>query len=100
MNDCTKRNCPFMNPSECMIMPLECPFYTNEANEKPEKTIDDIVSEIILRIKQCGAFDVLLEIKNQLGEMQTYKVFIDGEKYISRDEVLKLIDEKIKECSE
>ena len=48
-----------------------------------------------------NAIDLLQEIKNQIGEMQTYKLFIgNGEKYISRDEVLRLIDEKIKECSE
>ena len=39
------------------------------------------------------------EIKNQIGEMQTYIIYLD-EKYISRDEVLRLIDEKIKECLE
>lgn len=43
--------------------------------------------------------DVMQEIKNQIGEMQTYIIYLD-EKYISRDEVLQIIDEKIKECSE
>ena len=41
------------------------------------------------------------KIKNQIEKMQTYKLFIgNGDKYIDRDEVLRLIDEKIKECSE
>lgn len=89
MNDCTKRYCPLVNPSECRITPLECPYYTYKSNEKFEKTFSDIEIESILRIKRCGAVDVLQEIKNQIGE-----------KHISRDEVLKLIDEKIKEYSE
>lgn len=45
--------------------------------------------------------DVMQEIKNQISKMQTYKLFSDdNEKYISRDEVLQIIDEKIKECLE
>lgn len=45
--------------------------------------------------------DVMQEIKNQISEMQTYKLFSDDkEKYINLDEVLALLDEKIKECSE
>lgn len=76
MIGCTKRNCPLVNPSECKIT-VNCPYYTSET------------------------VDTLQEIKNQIGEMQTYKLFLgDGEKYISCDEVLRLIDEKIKECSE
>lgn len=43
--------------------------------------------------------DVMQEIKNQISKMQTYIIYLD-EKYISRDEVLQIIDEKIKECSE
>lgn len=89
MNNCTKRLCPLMNPSECRITPLECPYYTNESNEKFGKSFSDIAIELILRIKRRGAIDVLQEIKNQIGE-----------KHISRDEVLKLIDEKINEYSE
>lgn len=88
MNDCTKSNCPLVNPSECMLT-TECPFYTNETKEIIGKTIVIADSESILSFKHRGAIDVLQEIKNQLGE-----------KYISRDEVLKLIDEKIKEYSE
>lgn len=42
--------------------------------------------------------DVLQRLKQEIDSMQTYKLFQnDSEKYISRDEVLKLIDEKIKE---
>lgn len=99
MYGCTKRNCPFGNPSECIIT-TGCPFYTNEAIEKTGETIAGIVSELISKIKHRDAIDVLKKIKDQIGEMQTYKLFIGGEKYISRDEVLKLIDEKLKECSE
>ena len=99
MYGCTKRNCPFGNPSECIIT-TGCPFYTNEAIEKTGETIADVVSELISKIKHRDAIDALQEIKNKIVEMQTYKRFINGEKYICRDEVLKLIDEKIKECSE
>lgn len=95
MTDCTKRNCPLVNPNKCTIT-TECPFYTNETIEKAEETIAGIVSKLILKIKHCDTTNVLQEIKNQIDEIQTYKLFIDGEKYINRDEVLKLIDEKIK----
>lgn len=45
--------------------------------------------------------DVLQRLKQEIDSMQTYKLFQnDSKKYISRDEVLKLIDEKIKEYSE
>lgn len=98
MIGCTKKNCPFENLSECMIT-TGCPFYTNEANEKNAKAIANVVSELISKIKQHNAIDVMQEIKNQIGEMQTYIIYLD-EKYISRDEVLRLIDEKIKECLE
>lgn len=87
MIGCTKKNCPFENLGECMIT-TGCPFYTNEAI---------VVSELILTIKKRDAIDVMQEIKNQIEKMQTYKLFLgDGEKYISRDEVLQIIDEKIK----
>ena len=43
----------------------------------------------------------LQKAKNQISKMQTYKLFSDdSEKYISCDEVLKLIDETIKEYAE
>ena len=93
-----KKNCPFVNPRECIIT-TGCPFYTNAAIEKNAETIADVVSELISKIKQREAIDMMQEIKNQIGEMQTYIIYL-GEKYISRDEVLRLIDEKIKECSE
>lgn len=100
MIGCTKKNCPFANLSECMIT-TGCPFYTNEANEKNAKAIANVVSKLISKIKQRDSIDVLQEIKNQIEKMQTYKLFIgNGEKYIDRDEVLALLDEKIKECSE
>lgn len=100
MYGCTKRNCPFGNPSECIIT-AGCPFYTNEAIEKTGEAIANVVSKLILEIKKRDAIDVLQEIKNQIEKMQTYKLFLgDGEKYISRDEVLRLIDEKIKEYAE
>ena len=100
MIECTKKNCPFGNLSECMIT-TGCPFYTNEAIDKSAETIANVVSELISKIKQCDAIDVMQEIKNQIGKMQTYKLFSDdNEKYISRDEVLQIIDEKIKECLE
>lgn len=99
MIGCTKRNCPLINPSECIIT-TGCPFYTNEAIEKTGEAIANVVSELISKIKQRDAIDVMQEIKNQIEKMQTYKLFIgNGEKYIDRDEVLRLIDEKIKECS-
>lgn len=100
MIGCTKRNCPLINPSECIIT-TGCPFYTNEAIEKTGEAIANVVSELISKIKQRDAVDLLQEIKNQIGEMQTYKLFSDdNEKYINRDEVLTLLDKKIKECSE
>lgn len=100
MYGCTKRNCPLVNPSECKIT-AGCPFYTNEAIEKTGEAIANVVSKLILEIKKRDAIDVLQEIKNQISEMQTYKLFLsDDEMYISRDEVLRLIGEKIKECSE
>lgn len=100
MIGCTKKNCPFENLSECMIT-TGCPFYTNEAIDKSAETIANVVSELISKIKQHNAIDVMQEIKNQIEKMQTYKLFIgNGDKYIDRDEVLRLIDEKIKECSE
>ena len=100
MIECTKKNCPFGNLSECMIT-TGCPFYTNEAIDKSAETIANVVSELISKIKQHNAIDVMQEIKNQIEKMQTYKLFIgNGEKYIDRDEVLRLIDEKIKECDE
>lgn len=100
MYGCTKRNCPFVNPSECKIT-AGCPYYTSETIEKAEKTIASIVNKIVQELTHYNAVDTLQEIKNQISEMQTYKLFLsDDEKYISRDEVLKLIDEKIKECSE
>lgn len=98
MIGCTKKNCPFGNLSECMIT-TGCPFYTNEAIDKSAETIANVVSELISKIKRREAIDMMQEIKNQIGEMQTYIIYLD-EKYISRDEVLRLIDEKIKECSE
>lgn len=99
MIGCTKK-CPFVNPSECIIT-TGCPFYTNEAIDKSAETIANVVSELISKIKQCDAIDVMQEIKNQISKMQTYKLFSDdNEKYISRDEVLQIIDEKIKECLE
>ena len=100
MIGCTKRNCPLINPSECIIT-TGCPFYTNEAIEKTGEAIANVVSELISKIKQRDAVDLLQEIKNQISKMQTYKLFSDdNEKYISRDEVLQIIDEKIKECLE
>ena len=99
MYGCTKRNCPLVNPSECHIT-AGCPYYTSETIEKATKTVAGIVHKIIQELTNYNAVDTLQEIKNQISEMQTYKLFIDGEKYISRDEVLRLIDEKIKECSE
>lgn len=100
MIGCTKKNCPFVNPSECIIT-TGCPFYTNEAIDKSAETIANVVSELISKIKQRDAIDVMQEIKNQISKMQTYKLFSDdNEKYISRDEVLQIIDEKIKECLE
>lgn len=100
MIGCTKKNCPFGNLSECMIT-TGCPFYTNEAIEKTGEAIANVVNELILTIKKRDAIDVMQEIKNQIEKMQTYKLFLgDGEKYISRDEVLQIIDEKIKERSE
>ena len=100
MIECTKKNCPFGNLSECMIT-TGCPFYTNEAIDKSAETIANVVSELISKIKQHNAIDVMQEIKNQIEKMQTYKLFIgNGDKYIDRDEVLRLIDEKIKECDE
>lgn len=61
-----------------------------------------IDGECIYNTLEDNLIDTTLqEIKHQIGEMQTYKLFSDDdEKYISRDEVLRLIDEKIKECSE
>lgn len=61
-----------------------------------------IDGECIYNTLEDNPIDTTLqEIKNQIGEMQTYKLFLgDNEKYISRDAVLRLIDEKIKECSE
>lgn len=96
MFGCTKRNCPLVNPIECKTT-AGCPYYTSETIEKAEKTIAGIVHKIIQELTNYNEVDTLQEIKNQISEMQTYKLFIDGEKYISRDEVLKLIDEKIKE---
>ena len=100
MIGCTKRNCPFVNPGECHIT-AGCPYYTSETIEKAEKTVAGIVNKIVQDLTCYHAIDALQEIKNQIGEMQTYKLFPnDGEKYISRDEVLRIIDEKIKECLE
>jgi hypothetical protein len=97
-----KKKLPF-NKSERMYNynRTGCPFYTNEAIEKTGEAIANVVSELISKIKQRDAVDLLQEIKNQIGEMQTYKLFSDdNEKYINRDEVLTLLDKKIKECSE
>ena len=59
---------------------------TKTINKKPDQSSD---------------VDVLAKIKEEIKKLQTYKLFADDdEKYISRDEVLKLIDEKIKEWSE
>lgn len=101
MIGCTKKNCPFMNPGECKIT-RGCPYYTSETIEKAEKTISDIVNKTVQELlTHYNAVDTLQEIKDQISEMQTYKLFPnDDEKYISRDEVLHIIDEKIKECSE
>jgi hypothetical protein len=100
MIGCTKRKCPFVNPGECHIT-AGCPYYTSETIEKAEKTVAGIVNRIVQDLTRYHAIDTLQEIKNRISEMQTYKLFSDDdEKYISRDEVLKLIDEKIKECSE
>lgn len=98
MYGCTKRNCPLVNPSECHIT-AGCPYYTSETIEKATKTVADIVNKIVQDLTCYHAIDTLQEIKNRISEMQTYKLFLDdNEKYISRDEVLQLIDEKIKEC--
>ena len=99
MYGCTKRNCPLVNPGECKTT-AGCPYYTSETIEKAGKTIADIVHKIIQELTNYNAVDTLQEIKNQISKMQTYKLFIDGEKYISRDEVLQIIDKKIKERSE
>lgn len=101
MIGCTKKNCPFMNPGECKIT-RGCPYYTSETIEKAKKTISDIVNKTVQELlTHYNAVDTLQEIKDQISEMQTYKLFPnDDEKYISRDEVLHIIDEKIKECSE
>lgn len=90
-----------MNPGECKIT-RGCPYYTSETIEKAEKTISDIVNKTVQELlTHYNAVDTLQEIKDQISEMQTYKLFPnDDEKYISRDEVLHIIDEKIKECSE
>lgn len=102
MYGCTKRNCPFMNPGECKIT-RGCPYYTSETIEKATKTetVAGIVNKIVQDLTCYRAIDTLQEIKNRISKMQTYKLFPnDDEKYISCDEVLHIIDEKIKECSE
>jgi hypothetical protein len=89
-----------MNPGECKIT-RGCPYYTSETIEKAEKTVAGIVNKIVQDLTCYRAIDTLQEIKNRIIEMQTYKLFPnEDEKYISRDEVLHIIDEKIKECSE
>lgn len=89
-----------MNPGECKIT-RGCPYYTSETIEKAEKTVAGIVNKIVQDLTCYHAIDTMQEIKNRIIEMQTYKLFSDdNEKYISRDEVLRIIDEKIKECSE
>ena len=99
MYGCTKRNCPFMNPGECKIT-RGCPYYTSDEIEKAEKTVAGIVNKIVRDLTYYHVIDTLQEIKNRISEMQTYKLFPnDDEKYISRDEVLHIIDEKTKECS-